>query len=199
VHATVPAAGLITEVFARELGRQLGYGPTSPERLLHRVVLDQRELFLLVPDLHRSGRGPAGLPRSQPEALAEDLIRDLLALKHIRAVIEVGDSGLLADQEAKSITCTGRSGPAEDEPTSWDDMISAVPRTPSGASDWARAPENVRDKLLDQALREAKGRPTPQVLHLLSDPGYLVYGPPRAITAAIADDRLPLPEGGRTV
>jgi hypothetical protein len=199
VHATVPARGLITEVFAWELGRQLGYGPTSPDRLLNRVALDTRGLFLLIPDLHRSGRGPADLPQARPEALAEDLVRHLLALEHVRAVIEVGDSGLLEEQEAHCVTCTGGSGPAEEKPAGWDDLISAVPRTPAGALDWTRAPEDVRDEVLDQALREANGHPTPQVLHLLSDPGYLVYGPARAITAAIADDRLPLPEGGRTI
>lgn len=199
VHATVPAEGLITEVFAWELGRQLGYGPTYPDRLLNRVALDQRELFLLIPDLHRSGRGPADLHQSQPEALAGDLIRHLLALEHVRAVVEVGDSGLLEDQDAEHIICTGGPGPAREEPTSWEGLISTVPRTSSGALDWRRAPEDVRDQVLDQALREANGRPAPQVWHLLSDPGYLVYGPARAITAAITDDRLPLPEGGRTI
>lgn len=199
VHATVPAEGLCTEVFAWELGRQLGYGPTSPDQLLNRVALDQRVLFLLVPDLHRSGRGPVDLPQSRPEALAQDLIRHLLALEHVRAVVEVGDSGLLDDLEAATIACAGEPGPADEDPPSWDDLIAVVPRAPSGAPDWTRAPEDVREQILEQALREANGRPTPQVLHLLSDPGYLVYGPARAITAAIADERLPLPEGGRAI
>lgn len=199
VHGAVPAEGLSTDVFAWELGRQLGYGPTSPDRLLNLVALDRRELFLLVPDLHRSGRGPAGLREARPEALAEDLIRHLLALEHVRAVVEVGDSGLLEDEEAQSIACADGPGRAGEEPARWDDLISAVPRTPSGAPDWTRAPEDVREQVLDQALREAAGRPTPQVLHLLSDPGYLVYGPARAITAAVADRRLPLPEGGRAI
>lgn len=205
VHATVPAEGLTTEIFAWELGRQLGYGPTSPDRLLNRVAQDRRELFLLVPDLHRSGRGPADLPQSRPDALAEGLVRHLLALRHVRAAVEAGDSGLLDDLDAVRITCTGetgsgpaQAGPAEAERPGLAELFAAVPRTPSGAADWTSAPDDVREQVLDQALREADGRPAPQVLHLLSDPGFLVYGPARAITAAIADERLPLPEGGRT-
>lgn len=61
VHATVPSEGLTSESFAWELGRQLGYGPLSPARLLDQVALDERPLLLLVPDLHRAGAGPVDL------------------------------------------------------------------------------------------------------------------------------------------
>ncbi|NUQ99111.1 MAG: hypothetical protein HOY79_22005 [Streptomyces sp.] len=59
---TIPSASLFTDAFAWELGRQLGYGPLSPDRLLERLTADPRPPAALVPDLHLAGRGPADRP-----------------------------------------------------------------------------------------------------------------------------------------
>lgn len=100
VHATVPAEGLTAQTFAWELGRQLGYGPMSPARLLDRIGRDERPLLLLVPDLHRAGAGLAQLPAATPADLVADLLEPLLLLAHVRAAVEVGASGSLPTEDA---------------------------------------------------------------------------------------------------
>ncbi|MFG2828356.1 hypothetical protein ACGFWI_12965 [Streptomyces sp. NPDC048434] len=201
VHATVPAEGLTADTFAWDLGRQLGYGPLPLDRLLNQVATDQRPTLLLVPDLHRAGRGAADLAQANPATLVTAVLGPLLALPHVRAVIEVGDSGLLADQSAEVIEVhpDGAHEPAGAATTSFVDLIAAVPHTAAGRPDWAQAPDDIRRHVLDQALHEAGGRPTAEVQRLLADPGFLVYGSARAITAAMDDERLTLPGGARHI
>jgi hypothetical protein len=201
VHATVPARGLTTDTFAWELGRQLGYGPLAPNRLLNQIAIDQRRLLILIPDLHRAGRGPADLPQAEPTTLVDELVEPLLALPHVRMAVEVGDSGMLDDQDAEIIAVSAsESSPlGSEDPVGFVEFLAAVPRNAAGRPDWAQASTRVRDGVLDQALDEGGGRPTEDIQWLLSDPGFLVYGSARAITAAVADVRIPLPEEGRSI
>ncbi|GGZ39331.1 hypothetical protein [Streptomyces poonensis] len=199
VHATVPAAGLTAETFAWELGRQLGYGPLSPARLLDRIGRDERPLLLFVPDAHRSGAGPADLPAAAPATLVAELLEPLLSLPHLRAAVEVGGSGLLLTSDAESIHLgsSGTSSPDGDDSrehsgkTAFTDLIAAVPRTPDGRPDWSEAPDAVRRHVLDMALRADDGGAA--VRSLLADPGFLVHGPATAVTAVLADERIPVP------
>ncbi|WP_405745872.1 hypothetical protein [Streptomyces canus] len=196
VHATVPSEGLTTESFAWELGRQLGYGPLSPDRLLDQVGADERPLLLLVPDLHRAGAGPADLPSAAPETLVAELLEPLLAIPHVRAAVEVGTSGLLAadggvevvDLEEVDLGEGDGHGTGQD---SYAELVAAVPRTADGRPDWSRAPDAVRRRILDAALRtDDQGA---AVRGLLADPGFLVHGSATALTAALADQRIPVP------
>lgn len=195
VHATVPSAGLTTETFAWELGRQLGYGPLSPARLLDQVAADERPLLLLVPDLHRAGAGPADLPAAAPGALVAELLEPLLAIPHVRAVVEVGVSGLLSADGVEVIDLgvvdDDGDGDGAHEQASYDDLFAEVPRTADDRPDWSRAPDAVRRHILDAALRaDDQGG---AVRGLLADPGFLVHGSATALTAALADERIPVP------
>lgn len=204
VHATVPSEGLTTESFAWELGRQLGYGPLSPDRLLDQVAADERPLLLLVPDLRRAGAGPADLPSAAPETLVAELLEPLLALPHLRAAVEVGASGLLAAHGGAEVVDLGEGGGDGDgdgtgqssyvsyiSSVSYVDLVAAVPRTVDGRPDWSQAPAPVLRRILDAALRTddqgaaARG--------LLADPGFLVHGSATALTATLADERIPVP------
>ncbi|WP_141207237.1 hypothetical protein [Streptomyces griseorubiginosus] len=210
VHATVPSEGLTTETFAWELSRQLGYGALSPDRLLGRVGADERPLLLLVPDLHRAGAGPADLPSAAPETLVAELLEPLLALPHVRAAVEVGTSGLLATHSGAAVVDLGETavqgaerasfarrldlGEGDDRGTgqaSYADLAAAVPRTADDRPDWSRAPAPVRRRILDAALR-AEGQES-AVRGLLTDPGFLVHGSAAALTATLADERIPVP------
>ncbi|MFC8363250.1 hypothetical protein ACFUIY_25660 [Streptomyces griseorubiginosus] len=196
VHATVPSEGLTTESFCWELGRQLGYGPLSPDRLIDQVVTDERPLLLLVPDLHRAGAGPADLPSAAPESLVAELLEPLLAIPHVRAAVEVGGSGLLAghgDREGDvAIVDLGAGGEGGGilRPA-YADLIAAVPRTADGRRNWAQAPDTVRRRVLDAALRADDQGAAVRVL--LADPGFLVHGSATALTATLADERIPVP------
>ncbi|MFC8434779.1 hypothetical protein [Streptomyces sp. NPDC057253] len=191
VHATVPSEGLTTESFAWELGRQLGYGPLSPGRLLDQVAADERPLVLLVPDLHRAGAGPADLPSAAPGTLVTELLEPLLALPHLRAAVEVGTSELLAAHDDAEVVDLGAGdGGAAGQP-SYADLVAAVPRTADDRPDWSRAPEPVRRRILDAALRTDDQEAA--VRGLLADPGFLVHGSATALTAALADERIPVP------
>lgn len=193
VHATVPSEGLTTETFAWELGRQLGYGPLSPGRLLDQVAADERPLLLLVPDLHRAGAGPADLPSAAPETLVAELLEPLLALPHLRAAVEVGTSGLLAANGIEVIDL-GEGGSGHADQGSYAELVAAVPRTADGRPDWSQAPDTVLRRVLDAALRT--DGPYDQggaVLGLLADPGFLVHGSATALTAVLADERVPVP------
>jgi hypothetical protein len=197
VHATVPSEGLTTESFAWELGRQLGYGTLSPDRLLDQVGADERPLLLLVPDLHRAGAGPADLPSAAPESLVAELLEPLLAIPHLRAAVEVGGSGLLAgdgDGDA-AIVDLGEGGDGGEvngiSQPAYADLVAAVPRTAGDRPDWAQAPDTVRRRVLDAALRaDDQGA---AVRGLLADPGFLVHGSATALTATLADERIPVP------
>ncbi|MFF7279187.1 hypothetical protein [Streptomyces griseorubiginosus] len=205
VHATVPSEGLTTESFAWELGRQLGYGPLSPDRLLDQVAADERPLLLLVPDLHRAGAGPADLPSAEPETLVAELLEPLLALPHLRAAVEVGTSGLLAAHGGAEVVDLGEGGGDGDGTgqsssvssvssvsyVSYVDLVAAVPRTADGRPDWSQAPAPVLRRILDAALRtDDQGA---AVRGLLADPGFLVHGSATALTATLADERIPVP------
>ncbi|WP_259294597.1 WD40 repeat domain-containing protein [Streptomyces canus] len=197
VHATVPSEGLTTETFAWELGRQLGYGPLSPDRLLDQVGADERPLLLLVPDLHRAGAGPADLPSAAPETLVAELLEPLLTVPHLRAAVEVGTSGLLATHgdvevvEVVEAVGRGEGGSQGTAQASYAELVAAVPRTADGRPDWSRAPDAVRRRILDTALRtDDQGA---AVRGLLADPGFLVHGSATALTAALADPRIPAP------
>ncbi|WP_069766563.1 hypothetical protein [Streptomyces sp. LUP47B] len=198
VHATVPAAGLTAETFAWSLGRQLGYGPLSPARLLDRVSQDERPLLILVPDLHRAGAGPADLPSAAPETLVAELLEPLLALPHLRAAVEVGTSGLLAAHgaEAVEIVDLGEGGDdgSGNGQASYAQLVAAVPRTADGRPDWSQAPDMVLRRVLDAALgTDDPGGQGAAVRGLLADPGFLVHGSATALTAVLTDERIPVP------
>ncbi|MFF8452671.1 hypothetical protein ACF06Q_33970 [Streptomyces leeuwenhoekii] len=201
VHATVPAEGLTAETFAWELGRQLGYGPLSPARLLDRIGRDQRPLLLLVPDAHRAGAGPADLPAADPATLAADLLNPLLSLPQLRAAVETGDFGLLPADGAEIIDLGGRTAPSPGRrppaQTPFAELLAAVPRTPDGRPDWSRASGPARRHILDAALRADD--PEAAVRGLLADPGFLVHGSATALTALLADERVPTPGDLRRV
>ncbi|MFE3036640.1 hypothetical protein ACFXKY_33920 [Streptomyces canus] len=192
VHATVPSEGLTTESFAWELGRQLGYGPLSPDRLIDQVAADDRPLLLLVPDLHRAGAGPADLPSAAPGSLVTELLEPLLAIPHVRAAVEVGGAGLLARDGDIEVVDLGEGGQGNGiSQPAYADLVAAVPRTADGRPDWAQAPDTVRGRVLDAALRaEDQGA---AVRGLLADPGFLVHGSATALTATLADERIPVP------
>ncbi|WP_107049944.1 hypothetical protein [Streptomyces bicolor] len=196
VHATVLAEGLTAETFAWELGRQLGYGPLSPARLLDRVSQDERPLLLLVADLHRSGAGPADLSAAAPATLAAGLLEPLLSLPHVRAAVEIGDSGLLPADGAEIIDLVGgrTAVPGDHESpgkSSFTELVTTVPHTPDGRPDWSRAPDPALRHILDAALRtDDEGA---AVRSLLADPGFLAHGSATALTATLADERIPVP------
>ncbi|MGX1367018.1 hypothetical protein RKD19_002377 [Streptomyces canus] len=211
VHATVPSEGLTTESFAWELGRQLGYGPLSPGRLLDQVRADERPLLILVPDLHRAGAGPADLPSAAPQTLVAELLEPLLALPHLRAAVEVGMSGLPAVESVEAVEVvelddrsadpTANASPSAMSPAreraeraTYAELVATVPRTGDGRPDWSQAPDTVLRRVLDAALRTdgpyAQGG---AVIDLLTDPGFLVHGSAAALTATLADERVPVP------
>ncbi|MCL8013384.1 ATP-binding protein [Streptomyces sp. AS02] len=196
VHATVLADGLTAETFAWELGRQLGYGSLSPARLLDRVNLDERPLLILVPDLHRSGAGPADLPAAAPATLVADLLEPLLGLPHVRAAVEIGDCGLLPAEGAEIIDLgggrTAASGNHENAgKSSFAELVATVAHTPEGRPDWSQAPAPALRNILGAALRaDDEGG---AVRGLLADPGFLVHGSATALTATLADERIPVP------
>jgi hypothetical protein len=198
VHATVLAEGLFTDAAAWELGRQLGYGPLPPERLLERLAVDDRPLFVLVVDLHRSGRGPADRPTADPANLVRDLLAPLLDLPQTRAVVEVGDTDLLDGLADVGLVTTIDVGDepftdADEASTSEGDFL--LPRTPDGRVRWDKASEAVREHALDRALTAPD--PAPAVAALVSDPGFLLHGSTVSIAACLADERIPAPRGLR--
>ncbi|WP_228473060.1 hypothetical protein [Streptomyces cyaneochromogenes] len=196
VHATVLAEGLTADTFAWDLGRQLGYGPLSPARLLDRVSQDERPLLLLVPDLHRSGAVPADLPAAAPATLVADLLEPLLSLPHLRAAVEIGDSGLLPADGAEIIDLgRGRTAAPGDRAnpgkSTFAELAATVPHTHDGRPDWAQAPAPALRHILAAALRtDDEGA---AVRSLLADPGFLAHGSATALTATLADERIPVP------
>ncbi|MFE6892755.1 WD40 repeat domain-containing protein [Streptomyces sp. NPDC057694] len=200
-HATIPSAGLFTDAFAWELGRQLGYGPLAPDRLLERLTADPRPLLLLVPDLHLAGRGPADRPSAQPSVLVRDLLVPLLRLPQTRAVVEVGDTDLLdawPGTESIDVGDTPHDGyvpPAG--ALCAEDLTALVPRSDDGRPRWDLAPEPAREHALDQALLSPDTAHT--VRALLTDPGFLVHGSAVSVAACLADERILTPPGLREV
>ncbi|MCD9880786.1 WD40 repeat domain-containing protein [Streptomyces guryensis] len=198
VHATVLSEGLFTDAVAWELGRQLGYGPLAPERLLERLAVDRRPLLVLVVDLHRSGRGPADRPAADPATLVRDLLAPLLALPQTRAVVEVGDTALLDGLESVGVVTTIDVGDepftaAGAAPTAEDGFL--LPRTPEGHVRWDHASETAREHALDRALTAPD--PETALVELVRDPGFLVHGSTVSLAACLADERTPAPRGLR--
>lgn len=201
VHATVLAEGLFTDAAAWDLGRQLGYGPLAPDRLLERLAVDRRPLLLLVVDLHRSGRGPANRPAAEPATLVQDLLVPLLELPQTRAVVEVGGTELLdglADVGAVTVIDVGDEPVTEaveavEAPPGEYASTAHLPRNPEGRVRWDQVPETVREHALDWALTA----PEPAVGPLLTDPGFLLHGSAVSIAACLADERIPTPPGLR--
>ncbi|WP_329120716.1 WD40 repeat domain-containing protein [Streptomyces sp. NBC_01465] len=191
-HATVLSAGLFTDAFAWELGRQLGYGPLAPHRLLDRIAADARPLLLLVPDLHRAGRGPADLPAARPRTIVDELLVPLLQLPYVRAAVEVGESDLLGTWPGAESLTTGSTshGPYETDAPSDE-----VPRASDGRPRWDLAPPRAAEHALDQALLEPD--PVQAVRTLITDPAFLVHGSAVAIAATLADERILTPRGLR--
>ncbi|MFE0625915.1 hypothetical protein ACFW3D_02990 [Streptomyces sp. NPDC058864] len=86
VHGLVPARGLTADAVAWELGRQLGYGPLSPDALVERIWADRRPLTLGLADLHRARPG-----------CREALVAPLLAFPHVRLLLETAGAEGLPD------------------------------------------------------------------------------------------------------
>lgn len=189
VHALVPAAGLTAEVFAWELGRQLGYGALGAPDILRRLARDTRPVLLAAADLHRA----AG---AAPQEIVHALLEPLLALPHVRLLAEVSDSGApVWSQPCRTVALTDPGAAPEpvDAAAESARMLAAVPLGPAGTPDWERAPDAVRARVLEHALASGTAA------RLTGDPGFLVHGPAPAITAALADPRTPAPRGLRTV
>ncbi|WP_377267817.1 hypothetical protein [Peterkaempfera sp. SMS 1(5)a] len=221
VHATVPARGQIAETLAWEFGHQLGYGPLSADELLARVAADPRPLRFLLPDLHAAGRGPTDLPAARPQDAVERLVGPLLALPHVRAAVEVGALDLLPAEGALVLALgphrfgpgtlpvpaqqqvydpSGSTvGPAMPAPAgSAQPAAGTAPADEPGAEpgapiDWRKASRRSREEALDTALAEGRAG------ELLKDPGFLLHGSLSAITATLADHRIPLPSRLRGV
>ncbi|MER5640728.1 WD40 repeat domain-containing protein [Kitasatospora sp. NPDC002227] len=175
VHAAVPAEGQLAVTLAWELGRQLGYGPLGPAALTARIAADPRPVRLVLPDLHKAGRGPADLPAARPEAVVTELLGPLLALPHVRLAVEAGE---LPVAEGTLVLDLGPGSPAPAAP--------APPVAP--VADWRTAPAETRERALDGALAAGTAG------ELLKDPGFLVHGSPVAVTAALADSRIAVPK-----
>lgn len=217
VHATVPARGQIAETLAWEFGHQLGYGPLSPDELLARVAADPRPLRFLLPDLHAAGRGPADLSAARSQDAVERLVGPFIALPHVRAAVEVGQLDLLPAEGALVLAL----GPHRFDPGTLPTPVQqevydpfgttvgpARPATagsappaegtaptdePGAPPDWREASRRSREEALDTALAEGRAG------DLLKDPGFLVHGSLPAITATLADRRIPLPSRLRGV
>ncbi|WP_309054764.1 hypothetical protein [Streptomyces sp.] len=197
VHAVGFAEGQITRTLAWQLGRHLGYGPIEPAELLRRLGADPRPVLMVVTDLHRSGRGPADLPDARPHTIVENLINPLRALPGVRLILESDTPDLLGGTDDVLVVEMERGtgtepGPVHQAPHPGPSMAAAPPPTPP-ARDWPTATPDEREHALDRALSTGTAH------QLLRDPGYLVYGSVPAVTAALADPRLPLPPGLRDV
>lgn len=206
VHASVPADGLFAEAFSWELSRQLGYGPLPPRQLLTHVTADARPLLLLMPDLHRAGRGPADLPRATARHLVDEVVAPLLAMPHVRAAVEVGTGSLLdevaAAQERQPLVVDlgdepfpGAGTADTDVPAPFAALLDAVPRTPDGRPIWDQAPDASRQRVLDRALALPSNERERAVRGLVTDPGFLLHGSPVALAATLADERITVPPG----
>ena len=191
VHAAVPAAGQTTRTLAWEFGRQLGYGPLDPAELLERLAADPRPVRMLIPDLHRSGRGPADLPAARPGTAFTELVLPMLALPQVRITVEVDRRDLLPDADTDALVLELPAEPSADSDTG----APATAPVPGGVlpADWRTASAELRESALDRALEQGTAA------QLLADPGFLVHGSAVAITAALADERVTAPRQLREV
>ncbi|MFE7612789.1 WD40 repeat domain-containing protein [Streptomyces celluloflavus] len=200
-HAAVPSDGLTADALAWEMGRQLGYGPLPPHRLLNRVAADQRPLLLLLPDFHLAGRGHADQQSVAPQEILDELLFPLVQFPHVRAVVEAGSTDILStsDHHVIDLGEAPFPGAARPSPAAPDfaSLFAGVPRTADGRPDWSRAPRTVRKIILDTALHTDDDGAA--VRALLADPGFLVHGPTTGITAALHSAATPAPPGLRAI
>ncbi|MEU0738018.1 WD40 repeat domain-containing protein [Streptomyces sp. NPDC006134] len=196
VHAVGLAAGQVVQTLAWQIGRHLGYGPVEPDELLRRLGADPRPVLLVVTDLHRSGRGPADLPAARPGAVVDNLITPLRALANVRMIVESDTPELLGAEDLLIVDMP--SAPDASQTVAHADAHSPAPPGEAATpllpgSDWRAATPDEREHALDRALAAGTAH------ELLRDPGYLVYGSVPAITAALADPRIPQPPGLRAI
>jgi hypothetical protein len=199
VHAVGLAEGQLARTLAWQLGRHLGYGPVEPDELLLRLDADPRPVMLVITDLHRSGRGPADLPAARPGAVVDDLIAPLRKLANVRMVVESDTPELVGAEDLLVVNVPPPPGPNASQAGAYG--VAHSPARPDGAaswppsagSDWRSATPDEREHALDHALAAGTAH------ELLRDPGYLVYGSTPAITAALADSRIPLPPDLRAI
>lgn len=200
-HAAVPSNGLTADAVAWEMGRQLGYGPLPPHRLLDRVAADQRPLLLLLPDVHLAGPGHTDLPSAAPRKISEELLLPLVQFPHVRAVVEVGATDLLGTLDHHVVDLGEAPFPGAARPnTAARDVASlfaVVPRTVDGRPDWSKTPRTAGRHILDAALRADDDGAAARAL--LADPGFLVHGPTTAITTVLHTTATPVPSGLRAI
>ena len=187
VHATVPARGHIAQTLSWELGRQLGYGPTDPGRLLERVAADPRPLRIVIPDLHLAGRGTGDPPSAAPQRIVAELLAQLLALPQVRAAIEL-DRPDLFEAVGPLVLALPVDAPAHPRPA--PEAVEPPESGPPGMG-WRAATAAARERALDLAVSEGTAS------QLLADPDYLAHGSALAITAALTDRRIAVPRGLR--
>ncbi|REK92083.1 hypothetical protein DY245_00965 [Streptomyces inhibens] len=200
-HAAVPSDGLTADALAWEMGRQLGYGPVPPHRLLNRVAADQRPLLLLVPDFHLAGRGHPDQPSAASQKIVDELLSSLVQFPHVRAVVEAGSTDLLSTLDHHVIDLGEAPFPGAARPNTaapdFASLFAAIPRTVDGRPDWSQAPHTVRKHILDTALHADDDGAA--VRALLADPGFLIHGSATAITTALHSTATPAPSGLRVI
>ena len=88
IHAVLPARGFGLRAAVWTLGRQLGLIAHNPDALLEMLARDDRRTVVCVPELDQS---------TEPRRLVAELLDQLLALPHIRLVVEAPTGGPAAD------------------------------------------------------------------------------------------------------
>ncbi|MEV7894366.1 WD40 repeat domain-containing protein [Streptomyces cyaneofuscatus] len=92
VHALVPLTGHSARTAAWQLAEQLQVSARTPGELLSVLARDRRRTVIVLPDLHESAE-PAGI---------EELACSLVALAHVRVIVEIRNPSarLLAEEPA---------------------------------------------------------------------------------------------------
>ncbi|AXI80263.1 hypothetical protein [Peterkaempfera bronchialis] len=94
VHSLLPAAGLTVRSATWLMAAQLNVPARTPGDLVAALEQDARTTVVCVADLHLAG-GP-GLP-DEPQRLVSELLDPLLALPHLRMVVDAATGSALAD------------------------------------------------------------------------------------------------------